>query len=144
MGRSNASAPSSLDAAAAMASTSDSQVWGFPAATLNSTQAMVLLLARELRVQDALDVVAAIRTRGMPAADEVPFGLVVSSPLAPDKPLTVRFDCVFICARECAGTIVYSKKRSSTSIQLMFEAVGWHSFERYDGVLVFIHVYVSS
>lgn len=50
---------------------------------------MVLMLARELRVQDALDVITAIRTRGMPAADEVPFGLVVSSPLAPDKPLTV-------------------------------------------------------
>ena len=89
MGRSNASTPSSVDSAAALASSASSRSWGFPAATLNATQAMVLMLARELRVQDALDVITAIRTRGMPAADEVPFGLVVSSPLAPDKPLTV-------------------------------------------------------
>jgi hypothetical protein len=91
MGRTNTAAPTTLDAAVAAAGgVADTRAWGFPAATLKATQAMVLLLARELRVQDALDVVARIRTRGMPAADEVPFGLVVSSPLAPDKPLTVR------------------------------------------------------
>ena len=86
MGRSTAAVPGALDVSRSM----DGPNWVFPPATIQSTQAMVLMLARELRVGDALDVVARIRSRGLPSADEVPFGVVVSSPLAPDKPLTVR------------------------------------------------------
>eukprot|EP00892_Ulva_mutabilis_P001097 jgi/Ulvmu1/10989/UM007_0169.1 len=86
MGRSTAAMPGALDAGR---SSVDGSTWVFPPATIQSTQAMVMLLARELRVGDALDVVARIRSRGLPSADEVPFGVVVSSPLAPDKALTV-------------------------------------------------------
>lgn len=87
MGRSTATVPGALDVSRASI---DGASWAFPPATIAATQAMVTMLARELRVADALDVVARIRSRGLPAADEVPFGVVVSSPLAPDKPLTAR------------------------------------------------------
>ena len=62
----------------------------WPPATPRVTEHLVLLLTRELRVQDALDVVRRIRERGMPCSAEVPFGLVIDSPLAPGQPLTVR------------------------------------------------------
>lgn len=84
MGRSTTTVPGALDPAR---SSTDGASWAFPPATIVSTQAIVLMLARELRVADALDVVARIRSRGLPSADEVPFGVVVCSPLAPDKPL---------------------------------------------------------
>jgi hypothetical protein len=69
-----------------------SQTFTWPPATPKTTELMVLLLARELRVQDALSIVKRIRERGMPCNKEVPFGLVVESPLAPGQPLTV---CMF-------------------------------------------------
>lgn len=74
------------------AATSDvrAPAWTWPEASPETTQMMVLLLARELRVQDALDVIECIRSRGLPSSSEVPFGHVIASPAAPDKPLTVR------------------------------------------------------
>ena len=64
--------------------------FGWPPATLAATERMVLLLARDLRVADALAVIQRIRNRGMPATNEVQFGLVVNSPLAENQPLAVR------------------------------------------------------
>lgn len=98
MGRSTATIPGALDPSR---TSIDGASWAFPPATIAATQAMVTMLARELRVADALDVVARIRSRGLPAADEVPFGVVVSSPLAPDKPLTARL--CHLCTQPRAG-----------------------------------------
>lgn len=62
-------------------------VW--PAAALQHTQALVMGLCRQLRVNDALATMRSIRSQGMPGADEVSFGQVVSSPLPPQRPLAV-------------------------------------------------------
>lgn len=46
-------------------------------------------LARALRLKDAFGAIEDVRRRGVPLGDEVPFGCVVNSPLAPGVPLTV-------------------------------------------------------
>jgi hypothetical protein len=46
-------------------------------------------LARALRLRDAFGAIEDVRRRGVPLGDEVPFGRVVNSPLAPGTPLTV-------------------------------------------------------
>ena len=46
-------------------------------------------LARALRLQDAFKAVEDVRRRGVPTGDEVPFGVVVNSPLTPGAPLTI-------------------------------------------------------
>lgn len=46
-------------------------------------------LAQALRLKDAFAAVQDVRRRGVPKGDEVPFGVVVTSPLAPGAPLTV-------------------------------------------------------
>lgn len=79
-----------------------SQALTWPPATPKTTELMVLLLAQELRVQDALDVVKRIRERGMPCNEEVPFGLVVESPLAPGQPLTV---CTLLSYHHVCGIL---------------------------------------
>eukprot|EP00877_Chromochloris_zofingiensis_P002415 jgi/Chrzof1/12174/Cz06g23240.t1 len=62
-------------------------VW--PAATLQTTVALVQGLCRQLRVAEALDIMEGIRAQGMPTADEVSFGYVVNSPLPPCRALAV-------------------------------------------------------
>ncbi|KAK9834837.1 hypothetical protein WJX81_002704 [Elliptochloris bilobata] len=61
----------------------------WPPATLDSVTALVAGLARALRLRDALAAIDGVRRRGVPPGDEVPFGTVVSSPLAPGAPLAV-------------------------------------------------------
>lgn len=46
-------------------------------------------LARALRLRDAYSAVADVRRRGVPCGEEVPFGQVINSPMAPGAPLTV-------------------------------------------------------
>ncbi len=46
-------------------------------------------LARALRLKDAFGAIEDVRRRGVPLGDEVPFGHVVNSPMAPGTPLTV-------------------------------------------------------
>jgi hypothetical protein len=75
--------------ASATISSGDTLRLGWPPASLRATKLMVLLFARELRIHDALHVIERIRSRGMPSTEEVPFGVVVSSPNVPDQPLTV-------------------------------------------------------
>ena len=61
----------------------------WPAASLDTAAALVLALTRALAIKDALQILGDLRHRGMPQADEVRFGHVVPSPLAPESPLTV-------------------------------------------------------
>lgn len=61
----------------------------WPAVTLPITAQLVLGLCKQLSVADALAVLRSLRSKGLPASAEVQFGLVVTSPLAPGKPLTV-------------------------------------------------------
>ena len=46
-------------------------------------------LARALRLRDALAAIEGVRRRGVPPGDEVSFGVIVNSPLAPGAPLAV-------------------------------------------------------
>ena len=46
-------------------------------------------LARALRLRDALAAIEGVQRRGVPPGDEVSFGVVVNSPLAPGAPLAV-------------------------------------------------------
>lgn len=61
----------------------------WPPATLQLTSELVLGLCRQLAVSQALDVIDGIKAQGMPRAEEVSFGFVVSSPLLPTQPLAV-------------------------------------------------------
>lgn len=61
----------------------------WPAATLDTTVALVLGLCRQLRVAEALSVMQGMRSQGMPRNEEVSFGFVVPSPLPPGRPLAV-------------------------------------------------------
>ncbi|EIE21316.1 hypothetical protein COCSUDRAFT_56538 [Coccomyxa subellipsoidea C-169] len=61
----------------------------WPHASLETVSAVVRGLARALRLRDAFGAIEDVRRRGVPLGDEVPFGRVVNSPLAPGTPLTV-------------------------------------------------------
>ncbi|GLC33999.1 hypothetical protein PLESTM_000142600 [Pleodorina starrii] len=63
-------------------------VW--PAASLATTRELVLGLCQQLHTVEALQVLADIKVQGLPrGSEEVGFGKVITSPLAPDRPLTV-------------------------------------------------------
>lgn len=61
----------------------------WPAADVETVQAVVLGLCQQLRVSDAMDVMEGIQNQGLPSSDEIPFGHVVDCPLSPGDPLTV-------------------------------------------------------
>ncbi|BDA44546.1 hypothetical protein COCOBI_06-0220 [Coccomyxa sp. Obi] len=61
----------------------------WPHASLDTVSAVVRGLARALRLKDAFGAIEDVRRRGVPLGDEVPFGHVVNSPMAPGTPLTV-------------------------------------------------------
>ncbi|CAL5228094.1 g11164 [Coccomyxa viridis] len=61
----------------------------WPPATLETVSAVVMGLARALRLRDAYSAIADVRRRGVPQGDEVPFGQVINSPMAAGAPLTV-------------------------------------------------------
>lgn len=57
--------------------------------TFRQRPAQVTGLARVLRLRDALCAIDSVRRRGVPPGDEVPFGVVINSPLALGAPLVV-------------------------------------------------------
>jgi hypothetical protein len=61
----------------------------WPAATLNTTSAIVLGLCQQLRIAEALQLVANMQVQGVPRTEETSFGRVVDSPLPPNRPLAV-------------------------------------------------------
>lgn len=61
----------------------------WPAADVETVQAVVLGLCQQVRVSDAMDVMEGIQQQGLPSSNEVPFGHVVDCPLSPGDPLTV-------------------------------------------------------
>ncbi|GIL63825.1 hypothetical protein Vafri_17820 [Volvox africanus] len=64
--------------------------FAWPAATLATTRDLVLGLCQQLCTVEALQVLADIKVQGLPrGSEEVGFGKVITSPLAPDRPLTV-------------------------------------------------------
>eukprot|EP00198_Chlamydomonas_reinhardtii_P009690 XP_001699027.1 predicted protein [Chlamydomonas reinhardtii] len=64
--------------------------FSWPAAGLATTTELVLGLCQQLCIVEALQVLADIKVQGLPrGSEEVGFGKVVTSPLAPDRPLTV-------------------------------------------------------
>ena len=56
---------------------------------VNLLPAQVTSLARVLRLRDALRAIDGVRRRGVPPGNEVPFGVVINSPLSPGAPLVV-------------------------------------------------------
>ncbi|KAG2423402.1 hypothetical protein HXX76_015367 [Chlamydomonas incerta] len=64
--------------------------FSWPAAGLATTTELVLGLCQQLCIVEALQVLADIKVQGLPTgSEEVGFGKVVTSPLAPERPLTV-------------------------------------------------------
>ncbi|GFR42706.1 hypothetical protein Agub_g3629 [Astrephomene gubernaculifera] len=64
--------------------------FAWPAATLATTTELVMGLCQQLCIVEALQVLADIKVQGLPrGSEEVGFGKVITSPLAPDRPLTV-------------------------------------------------------
>ncbi|KAG2434511.1 hypothetical protein HYH02_012178 [Chlamydomonas schloesseri] len=64
--------------------------FAWPAAGLATTTELVLGLSQQLCIVEALQVLSDIKVQGLPrGSEEVGFGKVVTSPLAPDRPLTV-------------------------------------------------------
>jgi len=61
----------------------------WPPATIQTTSALVLGLCKQLAITEAIRVVAEVRVQGLPRNDEVGFGKVIGSPLAPGQTLTV-------------------------------------------------------
>ena len=61
----------------------------WPAATVQTTTALVIALCRQLAIDEALRVISHLRTQGLPRNDAVSFGKVIPSPLAPSQTLTV-------------------------------------------------------
>lgn len=72
---------------ASTASVDSAIAW--PAASLATTDSLVLGLCRQLAIDPAIKTVADIRVQGLPRNDAVGFGKVISSPLAPSQTLTV-------------------------------------------------------
>ena len=63
--------------------------FSWPTATILSTSTLVLGLCRQLAIGEASRVVSEIRVQGVPRHEEVGFGRVITSPLAPGRTLTV-------------------------------------------------------
>ncbi|KXZ51879.1 hypothetical protein GPECTOR_11g314 [Gonium pectorale] len=64
--------------------------FAWPAASLATTTDLVMGLCQQLCIVEALQVLADIKVAGMPrGSEEVGFGKVITSPLAPNRPLTV-------------------------------------------------------
>jgi len=65
----------------------NSFVW--PTASILSTCTLVLGLCKQLAIGEATRIISEIRVQGVPRHEEVGFGRVITSPLAPGRTLTV-------------------------------------------------------
>ncbi|KAK9810308.1 hypothetical protein WJX72_008368 [[Myrmecia] bisecta] len=101
----------------------------WPPATLVSVSALVLGLARSLRLSEALSVIQDIRRRGVPRGEEVPFGHVVRCPLGPQQPLAVVQPQEGVKVVACAQTRyqfeLFSGSVVSTSSEALNATSNW-------------------
>ena len=69
--------------------TSGSSVFMWPSASIQTTCTLVLGLCRQIAIGEASQTVTEIRVQGVTRHEEVGFGKVITSPLAPGRTLTV-------------------------------------------------------
>eukprot|EP00798_Chlamydomonas_sp_ICE-L_P014435 gene14435-20442_t len=67
----------------------DASTLAWPPANIRMTAGLALGLCRQLAITEAMQVVRDIKEQGLPSNDQIDFGVVVSSPLAPDSTLSV-------------------------------------------------------
>lgn len=80
-------------------------------------------LARALRLRDAFGAIEDVRRRGVPLGDEVPFGRVVNSPLAPGTPLTVVQPHEGCKVRVCSPALPLEKQLQSQSRPALYSSI---------------------
>lgn len=61
----------------------------WPAASVDTSAALVVGLARALQTREAIEIINALRSRGLPTAEDIGFGSLVACPADPQRPLAV-------------------------------------------------------